>query len=133
MEHIESENDVTGKHNINLGRRGEDAAVRFLECKDYEILERNWTCIAGEADIIARDEDTLVFVEVKTRTNIEKGLPEEAVNKTKRARYERNAAANLADYDIVDIAVRFDVISILLIGPERAFLRHHCNAFGVSE
>lgn len=117
--------------NKELGRRGEEAAARFLERKGFEILERNWACHAGEADIIAQDEDTLVFVEVKTRSNADKGLPEEAVDKHKRERYERIAAAFLQTYETVDIAVRFDVVSILVIGSERAFLRHHINAFSV--
>ena len=120
-------------HNIELGRRGEEAAARFLEKRGFEILERNWTCSAGEADIIARDDDVLVFVEVKTRSNIDKGLPEEAVDRKKRERYERIAASYLAAYDAVDIAVRFDVVSILAIGSDRAFLRHHANAFSLDE
>lgn len=120
-------------HNVELGRRGEEAAVRFLERRGFEVLERNWTCAAGEADIIAQDEGTLVFVEVKTRSNTDKGLPEEAVDKHKRERYEKIAAAFLQTYETVDIAVRFDVVSILVIGSERAFLRHHVNAFSVGE
>lgn len=66
-----------------LGARGEEAAARFLERKGMEILERNWTCSAGEADIICRDEDTLCFVEVKTRSTVEKGFPAEAVDERK--------------------------------------------------
>ncbi len=128
-----SQNAEESRHNIELGRRGEEAAARFLERRGFEVLERNWTCSAGEADIIAQDEDTLVFVEVKTRSNTEKGLPEEAVDERKRERYERIAAAFLQTYETVDIAVRFDVVSILVIGSERAFLRHHVNAFSVGE
>ncbi len=114
----------------DLGRRGEAAAVSFLEKKGLEILERNWTCFAGEADIIARDEDTLCFVEVKTRRGVEKGFPEEAVTAKKRDRYEKIAACYLQRSDYVGIRVRFDVISILVVGPTRAFLRYHVNAFG---
>ena len=78
-----------------------------------EILERNWTCYAGEADIIARDErNTLCFVEVKTRRGVEKGFPEEAVTAKKRDRYEKIAACYLQRSDYVDIRVRFDVITI---------------------
>lgn len=118
---------------IELGRRGEDAAARYLERRGFEILERNWICPYGEADIIAQDEGTLVFVEVKTRSNADKGLPEEAVDEKKRDRYERIAAAFLAAYETVDIAVRFDVVSILVIGNERALLRHHTNAFTIDD
>ena len=128
-----AQNAEESRHNIELGRRGEEAAARFLERRGFEVLKRNWTCSAGEADIIAQDEDTLVFVEVKTRSNTEKGLPEEAVDERKRERYERIAAAFLQTYETVDIAVRFDVVSILVIGSERAFLRHHVNAFSVGE
>lgn len=116
-------------HNADVGRRGEDAAARFLERRGYDIVERNWTCSAGEADIIARDEETVVFVEVKTRTNCDKGLPSEAVDEAKRARYERIAVQFLKDYDVVDVPVRFDIVSLVVISPDRAMIRHHINAF----
>ncbi|WP_041238853.1 YraN family protein, partial [Gordonibacter pamelaeae] len=115
--------------NRELGRRGEDAAARFLDRRGYDIVERNWTCAAGEADIIARDGEALVFVEVKTRSNTEKGLPSEAVDAGKRSRYERIAALFLVDYDVVDVPVRFDVVSIVVVPPDRAFIRHHIGAF----
>ena len=118
-------------HNKELGRKGEDAAVRFLERRGYDIVERNWTCFAGEADIIARDGEAVVFVEVKTRTGASNGLPGEAVTKNKRERYEKIACAFLADYDVVDVPVRFDVVSISLIDTDRAMVRHHIDAFGV--
>lgn len=116
-------------HNAEIGRRGEDAAARFLDRRGYEIIERNWTCTAGEADIIARDGETVVFVEVKTRTNCDKGLPAEAVDEAKRARYERIAAQFLSGYDVVDVPVRFDIISLVVVAPDRAMIRHHINAF----
>lgn len=84
------------ERDLPLGKRGELAAVRFLSRKGYEILETNWTCVAGEADIVALEEDTLCFVEVKTRSNVEKGFPAEAVDAKKRDRYERIAACYLA-------------------------------------
>lgn len=118
-----------GKSNIELGRRGENAAVRFLDRRGYEIVERNWTCSAGEADIIARDDETLVFIEVKTRSNTDKGFPSEAVNAAKRRRYEGIAAQFLQGYDVVDVAVRFDVVSIVVVAVDRALIRHHINAF----
>lgn len=114
-----------------LGRKGEAAAARFLKNQSYEILEQNWTCFAGEADIIARIENTLCFIEVKTRSQLQKGFPEEAVDARKRDRYERIAACYLKDSALCDIRVRFDVISILVLSEHRAFLRFHTNAFGV--
>ena len=117
-------------HNKELGSRGEDAAARFLVHRGYDIIERNWTCFAGEADIIARDGDAVVFVEVKTRSGFSNGLPSEAVTKEKRARYEKIACAFLSEYDVVDVPVRFDVVSIVLIDSDRAMVRHHLDAFG---
>lgn len=118
-----------GELNAELGRRGEDAAARFLHRHGYEILERNWTCAAGEADIIARDGDCVVFVEVKTRASVDKGFPSEAVDRHKRSKYEKIAALFLAQYDVVDVPVRFDVVSLVVVSENRAMLRHHINAF----
>lgn len=119
-------------HNQEFGRRGERAAARFLERRGYQILERNWTCPAGEADIIALDGDTVVFVEVKTRSNTIMGFPAEAVDEAKRSRYEKIAAFYLAETTFVDVPVRFDVVGLLVIGAERALVKHHLNAFGVA-
>ena len=118
-----------GVNNKEIGRRGEAAAARYLEHFGYEILERNWECPAGEADIIARDFDTLVFVEVKTRTGIDKGFPSEAVDVQKRSRYEKIAMWYLRDYEFVDIPVRFDVVALVIIAEDRAMIRHYVNAF----
>lgn len=115
-----------------LGRRGEDAAVRFLYGRGYEIIERNWTCFAGEADIIAKDGDCLVFAEVKTRSDCQKGFPSEAVDKLKREKYEKIALAYLADNDFLDMSIRFDVVSIVVVSPDRALIRHHINAFSAA-
>lgn len=112
-----------------LGRKGERAAVRFLKNRGYEILETNWVCFAGEADIIALDGSTLCFVEVKTRTGVQKGFPSEAVNAKKRDRYEKIAACYLQTYHKTELSVRFDVISILVLSDNHAFLRLHTNAF----
>lgn len=117
-------------HNKEIGAQGERAAARFLEHLGYEILERNWTCPAGEADLIALDGSTVVFIEVKTRTSLRMGLPAEAITSEKRNRYERIAGWFLRDYERVDVFVRFDVIAILAIGNERALVRHYINAFG---
>ena len=119
-----------GMHNRELGARGEQVAARYLRLRGYEILERNWVCPSGEADIIARDGDYLVFIEVKTRAHSEKGLPEEAVDAKKRARYENIAGWYLIDFDGSDIPMRFDVISVMVLNDERAMLRHHVDAFG---
>ena len=122
--------DVSSYSPYELGKRGEEAATCFLERREYEILDRNWKCIAGEADIVALQDDTLCFIEVKTRKDAQKGFPSEAVDTRKRSRYERIAACYLKDHDYADVRVRFDIIAILVLGEDRAFLRHHLNAFG---
>lgn len=118
-----------------LGRKGEEAACRYLEAKGYKILERNWYCHFGEADIIALDPDgTFCFIEVKTRRSIEAGIPEEAITRDKRRRYERIALCYMMvcdDWDDND-SVRFDAIGICATGAHRAMLRHHKSCFDAS-
>ncbi len=120
-------------HNLDIGLRGEVAAAKLLERHGYEIVDRNWRCKAGEADIVAIDEDALVFVEVKTRVGIESGMPDEAITPRKRDRYERIAAWYLADHDFSDMQVRFDTVSVLVIAEDRALVKHVVNAFGAGD
>ena len=122
--HIESRQE--------LGRKGEEAAVRYLKSRGYTIVKRNWFCRFGEADIIARDpEDTLCFIEVKTRQSLEAGLPEEAITRNKQSRYERIALCYMMVTDDWDdnSSVRFDAIAICVTAPHRALLRHHKGCF----
>lgn len=125
-----SKSKSRGTRNKELGRRGEDAAARFLFRRGYDIVERNWACNFGEADIVARDGNVLVFVEVKTRSSCEKGFPAEAVGPSKRERYERIALAYLSENDPGEAPVRFDVVSVVSVAPDRALIRHHISAFG---
>lgn len=119
-------------HNKDLGAKGEKAAAKFLDSKGYTILDKNWTCKFGEIDIVARLDNTIVFVEVKTRKTLSKGLPEDSVNAKKRKKYEILAASYLQDHDYIDMSIRFDVVGIIVLDKEKAFIRHHINAFGVA-
>lgn len=114
-----------------LGKRGEDAATNYLIRKGYKILERNWTCRFGEADIIAVDVDgTIVFAEVKTRRSDDCGLPEEAITKEKRRRYEKIGLCYLMEADWNDdVDFRFDAIGIYVTGDFQAVLKHHIGCF----
>jgi putative endonuclease len=115
--------------NQRLGRIGEDLSCTYLQEKEFKIIERNWTCKAGEADIIALDHDTLVFIEVKTRSTQYCGLPEDAVTQKKRTKYENIAIRYLATHHLPSSRVRFDVISLMVMDGQRAFLRHHRDAY----
>lgn len=118
---------------VTLDTKGLKAAARFLERQGYDIIERDWKCKFGTMDLIVSNEDELVFVEVKTRSNKDHGLPEDAITDDKRAVYEKIAIAYLATVDVSDVAVRFDVVSILVVSEDRAFLRHHVNALAIGE
>lgn len=114
-----------------LGGRGEDMAVRFLKKKGYRILERNFRCPAGEIDIIARDGGTLVFVEVKTRTDSLFGHPIEAVHSRKR-RKMREAALHYLSGRKEEEPARFDVVSITMKTGGKE-IEHIQDAFGVTD
>ena len=100
----------------------------YLERRGFEILEEDWAHVGDAADFIARDEDDLVFVHCQITQNGGEGFPEEDAD---RAALERLAAAYLAEHlDSEDIRIRFDVVSMLIVGESRALFRHHLNALG---
>jgi putative endonuclease len=95
-----------------IGAWGEEIASQYLEAKGYQIRARNWRTQEGEVDLVAQDGETVVFVEVKTRTSKDFGWPEESVTVAKRRRLQRVAMAYLSDQDLMDILWRIDVIAI---------------------
>lgn len=105
-----------------VGRLGEELAVRYLKARGYEVLERNYRCPFGEADVVCRDEDDTILVEVKTRRG-EDVFPEEAVDGEKMARYRRICLNYLLQHEQLD-NVRFDVVGVNLLGPGVARLHH---------
>jgi putative endonuclease len=123
----------TASTNKSLGLQGEQAACTYLEREGCEILERNWRCKQGEADIIMMDGDCLVFAEVKTRASTSAGMPEEAVTPAKRKKYENIAMYYLATHDIASCRVRFDIMAIVVFSNTKVFLKHYKNAFCVGE
>ena len=94
------------------GRRGEDRAVSHLRGLGYVVVERNYRCKLGELDLVARDGETLVFVEVRTRSDDTRGSALETVGRAKQRRIARVAAAYLADRRPVFRTCRFDVVGI---------------------
>ena len=108
-----------------LGRTGEVNAEKFLKKLGYKILARNFKTVVGEIDIIAKDGDTVVFVEVKTRTSEKFGVPSEAVDLKKREKYFKVAEEYLVkNYKTTDVECRFDVVEAL-----NGQINHIINAF----
>ena len=98
------------EHN-DLGKLGEALAVEFLQQNGYEILETNWVFQKAEIDIIAQKENVLAIVEVKTRSSIEFGLPQDFV-KPKKIQLLVKAVNEYVISKDLDVEVRFDIIAI---------------------
>jgi putative endonuclease len=98
------------EHN-ELGKFGEELAVDFLQQKGYTILETNWTFQKAEIDIIAQKENTLAIVEVKTRSSIEFGLPQDFV-KPKKIQLLVKAVNEYVTSNDLETDVRFDIVAI---------------------
>lgn len=108
-----------------LGRAGENRAAEHLKTLGLEIIERNWRCAQGELDIVARDADVLVLVEVKTRRSTRFGHPIEAIDQRKRSRLWRLGMAWLAANPGVRApALRIDAITIVGADPSTASIEH---------
>jgi putative endonuclease len=113
-----------------LGRRGEDAAARFLRRKRYTIVARGHRDNIGEIDLVAVDGRTVVFIEVKTRTSHDAGHPADAVDTAKQQRLTRLALSYLKRHDLLDYQARFDVVAITWpAGSRRPTIEHIENAF----
>lgn len=102
-----------GKKRQQFGKEGEALAARHLKKNGYKILERNYRTKLGEIDIIARDRDTLVFVEVKAKRSDRFGGPKEAVTFKKQQKISRIALLYLNETNQNNIKARFDVVAIL--------------------
>ena len=96
-----------------LGKEGEEYACQFLERKGYQIIQRNFSSKQGEIDIIAKDKEEYVFIEVKTRHNFHYGMPSEAVTKRKQNHLWHATKYYLYLHKLENVYVRFDVIEII--------------------
>lgn len=123
----------------DFGDRGEEIAARYLQEKGYVILDRNYRFERSEVDLIcfepaadsARDGE-LVFAEVKTRSGLGFGRPEESVSEAKRRHIVRAAQAYLHERRLEKSICRFDVISIVMRRGERPHIEHFKRAFWAS-
>lgn len=112
-----------GLHNRELGAKGEKKACSYLKKNGWKILERNYKTPFGEIDIIAKKDEVIAFIEVKTRLSDIFGSPSEAVTYQRKLRYIRGANYYFTN-KIIDFTVRFDIIEVF-----RDELNHIENAF----
>ena len=118
---------------LRRGARGETLACRYLKRNGYKILHRNFRGHSGgEIDVVCRDNDTLVFIEVKTRGREDFGRPVEAVDREKRKRISRGALAWLRMLDNPDILFRFDVVEVIMLDGAKPRVELVRNAFPLS-
>lgn len=101
-----------GTKRLTLGRRAEDLAVDYLKARGYTVVARNWRRREGELDLVMAREDLCVFVEVRSRTGVERGHPLETVNASKRARVLRAARLYLDEENPTGTTFRFDVVGV---------------------
>lgn len=99
---------------LRVGRRGEEMVVKHLKTKGMTILHQNYRCRFGEADVVARDGDTIVFIEVKTRRSKTFGEPEESVDIRKQKKLIRTAEHYLTHHNIVNTPYRIDTAFIVI-------------------
>ena len=112
-----------------VGPVGERLAARFLKKLGYKVLRRNCGSSLGEIDLIMRDGDTVVFVEVKTRSSTTTGDPESAVTRDKQRKIGRQAALFANRHNLLERPLRFDVVTIVLDDPKTPTVKHFKDAF----
>jgi len=118
---------------LSLGNRGEMLAWGYLVRSGFKILEKNYRTKLGEIDVIAEKNKRLYFVEVKTRSTSDKGLPEESVTVLKQRKIARLASGYLQKNNKLEQAAAFGVISILWQPPLAPEVRWFENAFSLDE
>lgn len=103
---------MKSKNNLLLGRLGEKEAEKYLTSQNYRIIARNFRTRNGEIDLVAQENNFLVFVEVKTRRNNKFGLPEESITPAKIRTLLRSAQYYLLIHNQLSVSYRIDVVSI---------------------
>ena len=116
------------KH-IQLGARGEKIATKLLCSKNYDILCHNYKVKAGEIDLVARDGDTLVFIEVKTRRATTRSRPAEGLSSKQKKRIYRAAQSYLHQIGNPKVVYRFDLIEVILTRFGIREIRHWLDNF----
>jgi len=114
--------------NQTTGKAGQKAAENFLIKKGYKFLARNYQIKSGEIDLVVRDREFIVFVEVKARRGLEHGYPREAVGFAKQKKIIGAAKYYLYKKELTESPVRFDVVEVL-INQDQMYISHIENAF----
>lgn len=122
---------MSNKRSI-LGQRGEDLAAIYLQRNGYSILHRNYRLKTGEIDIIAQENTTTVFIEVKTRSSSVFGSPAAAVTPRKQTQISRVALEYLCRQNLMDSSARFDVVSVMIDYNSSPTIEIIKNAFDLS-
>ena len=122
---------MNGSGRIQTGKRGEDIAVAYLKNRGYRIIERNYKCLFGEIDIVAKDGDTVVFVEVKSRKSEKFGDPQSAVGREKQKKISRISLTYLEEKNLYPCNARFDVVAIKML-PAGSIVELIQNAFDLA-
>jgi len=112
-----------------LGKKGEAAARAFLERRGVYILAANYACAAGEIDLIGREREAILFIEVKTRTSEAFGPPQLAVHQRKQRQIVRTAQWFLAERRMPEVACRFDVLAVTFMSDELPRIQWVRDAF----
>ena len=116
------------KSNIEFGRWGEEKAKFYVKENGYKIIEENFRISRGEIDLIAEKENTIIFIEVKTRKNSFFGPPQSAVNWKKQNKIKKIARCFLVNNNYKDYKKRFDVIAIIY-NKKNINIEHYKNSF----
>ncbi|MEJ8302523.1 YraN family protein [Saccharibacillus sacchari] len=106
--------NTAAPHRKDKGRAAEEAAASYLEQAGWLIVERNWSCRSGELDIVAEKGETLLFVEVRSRSGIGYGMPAESIDGRKIQQVRRTAEVYLHRFGISDRQIRFDAVAVML-------------------
>ncbi|MDO8786294.1 MAG: YraN family protein [Syntrophales bacterium] len=117
---------------IRTGKKGEDIAVDYLTKAGYRIIERNYRCLFGEIDIVARDQDTIVFVEVKSRKSEEFGDPQLSVGVDKQKKISRVSLNYIQEKRLHHCNARFDVVAVKMFPPGNEEVELIQNAFDLA-
>lgn len=117
---------------LSLGRRGEEAAAAFLRKKGYKVLDRNWRARGGELDIVCQAKKTVVFAEVKTRTQGQMATPHDALTPAKRRNLVRAASEWLTRNEAWNRPCRFDLVAVVVDADGLVCVEHVENAFDLT-